>query len=322
MGTIKPPALDEGDAVAVVAPAGPVESGQLDRGLGVLESWHLRPVLMPHVYGTRGYLAGSDDDRLSDLVSAWRDPSIAALICARGGYGSMRNVDRFDYALAAGRPKAFVGFSDITAFHLALLRRARLVTFYGPMVGMDAGLWDVEAEHQTLRRMLMGDVTPGPVTPVPKATPPRTIVRGEAEGILVGGNLSMLAASIGGPDQPETDGAILVIDEWGERPFRIDRMFTQLARANLLGGTAGLVLGDVLPTAGSSARSDEEVKTALERITAIGVPTVLGFPVGHSEAMTTLPLGVRGRLDASTCTLEILEPATTPRARARADRAR
>ena len=234
----------------------------------------------------------------------------------------MRNVDRFDYALAARDPKAFVGFSDITAFHLALLKRARLVTFYGPMVGMDGELWDAEAEHQTLRRMLMVGAAPGPVETVAKATPPRSIVPGTAEGTLIGGNLSMLAASIGGPDQPDTDGAILAVDEWGEPPYRVDRMITQLDRAGLLGGITGLVLGDVLPTTGSSDRSEEDVGIVLERIEAIGVPTALGFPVGHSEAMSTLPLGVRARLDASRCSLELLESATASAMPARARQAR
>jgi muramoyltetrapeptide carboxypeptidase len=312
---VKAPALREGDGVAVVAPAGPIEPGQLEPGLSVLESWGLRPVLMPHVEESAGYLAGPDDARLSDLASAWRDPAIAALVCARGGYGSMRNVDRFDYGLAAANPKAFVGFSDITAFHLALLKRARLVTFYGPMVGMDEELWATEAQHQTLRRMLMGEVEPGLLAVVPKPTAPRTLVPGTAEGTLIGGNLSLLAASIGGPDQPETGGAILVLDEWGEPPYRIDRMLVQLARANLLAGITGLLLGDVLPTtAAPSARERADVELVQRQIEAIGVPTVLGFPVGHSEALTTIPLGVRARLDASSCSLELLETPTASHA--------
>ncbi|MGH3024329.1 MAG: S66 peptidase family protein [Gaiellaceae bacterium] len=310
MGLVKPPALREGDAVAVVAPAGPIERGQLDRGLSVLASWGLRPVVMPNVHESTGYLAGPDDARLADLVSAWRDASIAALVCARGGYGVMRIVDRFDYALAAANPKAFVGFSDITAFHLALLKRARLVTFYGPMVGMDEELWSTEAQHQTLRRMLMGEAETGPLAVVPKPTAPKTLVPGIAEGTLIGGNLSLLAASIGGPDQPDTDGAILVLDEWGEPPYRIDRLLTQLARANLLGGIAGLLLGDVFSTAGQSERERADVALAVRQIEAVAVPTVLGFPIGHSEALITLPLGVRARLDATSCTLELLEMPT------------
>jgi muramoyltetrapeptide carboxypeptidase len=311
MAMVKPRALREGDAVAVVAPAGPVEAGQLDRGLAALESWGLRPVVAPHVYERQGYLAGSDDERLADLTAAWKDPSTAAIVCARGGYGSMRIVDRFDYELAANHPKAFVGFSDITAFHLALLGRARLVTFYGPMVGMEPELWDVEEEHRTLRRMLMGEVAGGPVPLVPKPTEPRTIVGGTAEGVLLGGNLSMVAASIGGPDEPRTDGAILVIDESNEPPYRVDRLFAQLARAGLLDGIAGLVLGDVFPAkAAASDRGRADVDVAVARIEAIEVPTVLGFPVGHSESLTTLPLGVRARLDASGCALELLESPT------------
>jgi muramoyltetrapeptide carboxypeptidase len=311
MEIVKPPALQEGDSVAVVSPGGPVDPGQLERGLVVLESWGLSPILMPHVHRRRGYLAGSDEERLSDLLSAWGDPSIAALICARGGYGSMRCVDRFDYELASRNPKAFIGFSDITAFHLAFRKRAHLATFYGPMVGMESGLWDVEAEHQTLRQMLMGETAPGPLPRVPKPTPSRTIVPGAAEGTLIGGNLSLVAASLGGPDQPDTDEAILVIDESGEPCYRIDRMLTQLARAGLLDGIVGLVFGDVFPTRVlASPRGREDMELVLERIRAIGVPTVLGCPVGHSEAMTTIPLGVRARLDASERSLEILEPVT------------
>jgi muramoyltetrapeptide carboxypeptidase len=308
---VKPPRVRAGDSVAVVAPGGPLTPEELQPGLEILESWQLRPIVMPHVHGSWGYLAGSDDERLVDLASAWEDRNVSAIISARGGYGTMRIVDRFDYGLATRHPKVFVGFSDITALHLALLKRARLVTFYGPMVGMDKELWAVEREHQTLRRLLMGEVPPGPLPSVPKTEPPLTLVPGVAEGALIGGNLSMIAASLGSSDQPNTDGVLLVLDEWGEVPYRIDRLFTQLARAGLLERIGGLILGDIFSTReGVRARRQVEADIVQEQIRELGVPTVIGFPVGHSQSMTTLPLGVRSRLDASARTVELLEPAT------------
>jgi muramoyltetrapeptide carboxypeptidase len=311
MKMVRPPRLRVGASVAVVAPGGPLSPEQLRPGLEILESWQLRPIVMPHVHQSWGYLAGSDDERLGDLISAWEDRTVSAIISARGGYGSMRIVDRFDYGLAARHPKAFVGFSDITAFHLALLKRARLVTFYGPMVGMDKELWAVEREHQTLRKLLLGEAGPGPLPSIPKSEPPLTVVPGVAEGVLIGGNLSMITASLGSPDQPNTEGALLVVDEWGEVPYRIDRMFTQLARAGLLQRISGLILGDIFSTRdGVRARRQIEAELVQDQIRVIGVPTILGFPVGHSQSMTTFPLGVRSRLDASSCTVELLEPAT------------
>lgn len=308
---VKPPRVRAGDSVAVVAPGGPLTPQELQPGLEILESWQLRPIVMPHVHASWGYLAGSDDERLIDLASAWEDRNVSAIISARGGYGTMRIVDRFDYGLATRHPKVFVGFSDITALHLALLKRARLVTFYGPMVGMDKELWAVEREHQTLRRLLMGEVPPGPLPSVPKTEPPLTLVPGVAEGALIGGNLSMIAASLGSSDQPNTDGVLLVLDEWGEVPYRIDRLFTQLARAGLLERIGGLILGDIFSTReGVRARRQVEADIVQEQIRELGVPTVIGFPVGHSQSMTTLPLGVRSRLDASACTVELLESAT------------
>lgn len=289
----------------MVAPASPVRfPDRVEAGLALLAGWGLKTRVMPHVHATAGFLAGGDDERLADLHAAWADPEVRAVWCARGGYGCTRLADRLDPGLLRADPKALVGFSDATALHLALGRRG-LVTFHGPMGEWNPARTGAHAAA-ALRRALtdprpLGVLPTGPVT---------TLVPGRAAGPLVGGNLSLVAACIGTPDAPDTAGRVLLLEDVGEKPYRVDRMLRQLARAGLVDRVAGLAFG-------AFARCEDPRRptfTVDEVLAAfadeVGVPALAGLPVGHGPGQLTVPLGVAAELDADAGALAITEAAT------------
>ncbi|EMF29878.1 S66 peptidase family protein [Streptomyces pseudogriseolus] len=303
----RPPRLAPGARVAVVAPSGPIPEDRLAAGLDVLRGWGLDPVTAPHVldrHGALGYLAGADADRAADLQNAWCDPAVDAVICARGGYGAQRMVDALDWeAMRAAGPKVLVGFSDITALHEAFAVRLGLVTLHGPMAaGADfvksaraqehlrATLFDPESVR-TLRTDRSGGTA---------------LVPGRARGVTLGGCLSLIAGGIGTPHTRDSArGGLLCLEDVGEETYRLDRYLTQLLRAGLFDGVAGLVLG-------SWAECDpyDEVRTLLvDRLGGLGVPVAEQFGFGHCEDALTLPFGVAAELDADAGTLTLDEPA-------------
>ncbi|MGI8575672.1 MAG: S66 peptidase family protein [Egibacteraceae bacterium] len=308
MKLVRPPALRSGDRVALLAPSSPVlHPDRLARGVELLTSWGLEPVTMPHLHGQHGFLAGTDAQRLADLRGALEDPFIHAIWCARGGYGVQRLLDGLDYERLRSHPKLVVGFSDLTALLAALGRRAGLVTIHGPM-----GEWDdarTGAEQAAWLRRLLTE--PRPLGRVP-SPPCDVLVDGVAEGVLYGGNLSLLSASVGTTDQPDLRGAIVLIEEVGERPYRVDRMLRHLLRADVFEGLAGCVFGAFVGCeerrAQRSSQTVEEVVTVFAH--ELGVPTIAGAPLGHGPGQLALPLGVRAQLDARRGFLDLLEPAT------------
>lgn len=312
-----PNALRPGDRVAVIAPAGRVDAAGLERGLAELRSWGLEPVPGAHLLASHGYLAGTDAQRAADLLWAFRDPAIAGVICARGGYGCLRLLPHLDWGVIRANPKAFAGFSDITTLHQAFWKEAGLVTFHGPMVSVAEPGGMPAYNAAGLRAALMGQAYPGPV-PLPEGAPDapglQTLVGGRARGRLLGGNLELVTRSIGTPWQLDTRGAILVLEDVDEAPYRVDRMLMQLRLAGLLDGVAGIVFGDsptclVHPEGRPSLTLFEVLG---ELLAPLGVPLLYGFPCGHSRYRATLPLGCLAELDAGAGTLTVLEPATRP----------
>lgn len=304
---VLPRALVPGDRVALVAPGGPVHAGLLARGCAVLRSWGLEPVALPHARAVRGFLAGGDDERAADLHAAWAEPTVAAIWCIRGGHGCLRLLDRLDWSLAAANPKALIGFSDVTALHLALHRRTGQVSFAGPNVQWDparlGGPGGPAAE--SARRALMD---PSPLGTLPARG--EALIGGTASGVLLGGNLSLVAATLGSPDALRTEGALLLLEDVGERPYRVDRLLWQLRRAGLLERAAGLVLGgftSCAPPPGSPTTVDDVVA---EHARLAGIPALTGLPLGHGVGQLTVPLGVAAVLDADAGTLSFPEPAT------------
>ncbi|SED91290.1 muramoyltetrapeptide carboxypeptidase [Streptomyces misionensis] len=301
---VRPPRLAPGARVAVVASSGPVPEERLQAGLDVLRGWDLDPVVMPHVldrHDTLGYLAGSDADRAADLQRAWCDPSVAAVLCARGGYGAQRMADLVDWdAMAAAGPKVFVGFSDVTHLHQAFATRLGLVTLYGPVA---AGI-DFVKNARTQEHLKATLFAPETVRTI--ATAGAALVPGRARGVTLGGYLGGLAADLGTPFAHDgARGGLLMIEDVTETPYRIDRLVTQLLRSGWLDGVAGIGLGSW-----ESCGPYEEVRAVLaDRLGGLGVPVVEEMGFGHCEGALTVPLGVPAELDADTATLTLEEPA-------------
>ncbi|MDI5974228.1 LD-carboxypeptidase [Streptomyces sp. SL13] len=301
----RPRRLVAGDRVAVVAPSGPVDPDRLAAGLDVLRGWDLDPVVAPHALGrdaVLGYLAADDAARAADLTGAWCDPSVAAVLCARGGYGAQRMVDLLDWrALAAAPAKAFVGFSDVTVLHEAFARRLGLVTYYGPVAAGLAFTKD-EPTRDHLRRTLFAPET---VQTLASATA-ATMVGGRACGVTFGGCASMLAAEVGTPHAgTRADGGILVLEDVGEPPYRLDRVLTQLLRSGRLDSVAGIVLGS-WRDCGPYDRVREVLR---DRLGGLGVPVIEELGFGHGDSSLTVPLGLPAELDADAATLTFRIPA-------------
>lgn len=302
----RPRRLVPGDRVAVVAPAGPVPKDRLDAGCEVLRSWGLDVVVMPHVLDVHpsfDYLAGTDADRAADLQEAWCDPSVAAVLCARGGYGVQRVSALLDWAaMARAEPKVFVGYSDITALHSAFARLLGVATLHGPMVGTEAFVTS-PATAEGLRSMLFEPSSdPARVLGAPSA---RALVPGVASGVTVGGCLALLAAELGTPTGlPSAEGCIVLLEDVGEKAYRLDGFVTHLLRAGWFDGLAGIALG--------SWHDCEPVEQLmLDRLGGLGVPIVTELGFGHGPSTITVPLGVPATLDADAGTLTLATDALT-----------
>ncbi|MBU6531570.1 S66 peptidase family protein [Streptomyces mayonensis] len=301
---VRPNRLAPGARVAVVAPSGPVPEERLQAGLDVLRGWDLDPVVAPHVldrHGTFDHLAGTDADRAADLRAAWCDPSVDAVLCARGGYGAQRMADLLDWeAMRAAGPKVFVGFSDITALHEAFATRLGLVTLHGPMAaGVDFVKNARAQEH--LKATLFAPET---VRVIASGGTP--LVPGRARGVTLGGCLALLAADLGTPHaRRSARGGLLCLEDVGEEPYRIDRYLTQLLRTGWLDGVGGVLLGSW-----EGCGPYERLRPLLaDRLGGLGVPVAEEFGFGHCEGALTVPFGVPAELDADAGTLTLDTPA-------------
>jgi muramoyltetrapeptide carboxypeptidase len=301
---LRPSRLAPGARVAVVATSGPVPEERLQAGLDVLRGWDLDPVAGPHVldrHGEFGYLAGTDADRAADLQNAWCDPSVDAVLCARGGYGVMRMVELLDWeAMRAAGPKVLVGFSDVTALHEAFAARLGLVTLYGPMAAGADFIKNTRAQEH-LKATLFAPETVRTI-----ASGGTALVPGRARGVTLGGCLCLLASELGSAHaRTGARGGLLCLEDVGEETYRLDRYLTQLLRAGWLDGVRGVLLG-------SWERCDpyERVRALLlDRLGGLGVPVVEEFGFGHCEGALTVPFGVAAELDADAGTLTLDEPA-------------
>ncbi|WP_455360406.1 S66 peptidase family protein [Streptomyces sp. SYSU K21746] len=301
----RPVRLRPGARVAVVATSGPVVDERLAAGLDILRGWGLDPVAGAHVrdrHHSLGHLAGTDEDRARDFQQAWCDPSVSAVLCARGGYGAQRMVDLLDWdALRAAGPKILVGYSDVTALHEAFAVRLGLVTLHGPMVAAAAFVRDTFTQEH-LRATLF---EPESVRTLGLPTA-RPLVPGRARGVTLGGCVSLLAAGLATPyARPSARGGLLMIEDVGEQPYRLDRVLTQLLRSGWLDGVAGVCLGSW-----AECGPYAEVRALLlDRLGGLGVPVAEELGFGHGETSLTVPLGVPGLLDSEAGTLTLDTPA-------------
>lgn len=305
----RPDRLRPGARVAVVAPSGPVPAERLEAGLDLLRGWDLDPVVAPHVLDVHpelNYLAGTDENRARDLQEAWCDPSVDAVLCARGGYGVHRMVDLLDWpAVRAAGPKVFVGYSDITVLHEALALRAGFSTLHGPMVATEVFLKDA-ATQESLRSTLFEPESVRTLG-LDAAT---ALVPGRARGITYGGCSSLIAADAGTPyARTSARGGLLVIEDITEDPYRLDGILTRLLRIGALDGISGVACGSW-----ENCGPYEQVRAVLEdRLGGLGIPVVEELGFGHGPTALTIPLGVPAVLEApgdgGRCTLTTEVPA-------------
>jgi muramoyltetrapeptide carboxypeptidase len=312
---IRPPKLVPGSRIGLVAPAGPLlERDDISRAEALCRALGYEPVLGKNAYNHYGYLAGTDEERLFDLNRALQDPALSAVWCIRGGYGVTRLLHQIDFAAMASRPKALIGFSDITALLNAFTRIAGVVTFHGPVAR--ASMPSFSREH--FERVLTRPASPGRLGRLPE--PPDLLVPrehrivslrgGTAEGPLAGGNLTLIQCLIGTPWFPDLTGAILFLEDVGEQLYRVDRALAHLRAVGALDRLAGILVGrftDLDRAGRDGALGFDQVLTTY--FGPLNIPVAYGFPIGHIDAQWTLPLGVRARLDADACELELLEPA-------------
>jgi len=313
---VLPRRLSAGDTVALVAPASATfNSVDVAIARESLEGLGLKVKVGEHVLSRHGYLSGADKDRAADINRFFRDDDVRAVLPIRGGWGSSRVLPHLDFDLIRRNPKIVLGYSDITALHLAIHAKTGLVTFHGPN-GM--GRWD-EWSVDIVRRMLFnGEAMTlenprklsdrNALTPIEHRV--QTIKAGTARGRLVGGNLTVMTAILGSPFVPSTDGAILFLEDVGEDLYRIDRMFTQLKLAGILDRIRGFVFGtcsECGPGEGFASLTLEEILA--DHIAPLGVPAWFGAMIGHATPQWTVPVGAEAEIDAAAGTIRLLAPA-------------
>jgi muramoyltetrapeptide carboxypeptidase len=290
---IKPRALHPGDRIAVVAPSSPFARDAFDRGIDELRSLGFAPVYDERVFDRSGYLAGSPESRRDALTAAWRDPTVGAIVAARGGYGSVQLLPLLDAAAARAARKIFLGCSDTTSLLTFLTGACSLVAFHGPMVAGQLGRGEGGYDRASFLAVLTRPEPAGELTgPGVESLRP-----GEAAGPLHGGTLTQLVASLGTPfafDPPP--GHVLFVDEVNERPYRLDRMLTQLRLSGLLERAAAMVFGE-LPACDEPGGQPTARGVIVDRLAGFPGPVLFGFPSGHaSRPAITLPFGVRTRV--------------------------
>ncbi len=306
---VKPPRLRAGDLVGLIAPGGAMEDAQVERAVANLESFGLRVRVGDNIRLHRGNYAGTPFQQAADFHAMVRDRDVKAIWCGRGGSGGSLLLPLLDYELIRANAKVIIGFSDFTAVLLAIVRRARLVTFHGP-VGIST-FSEYSSSH--LRAVLM---EARPVHEIASAKDialqpaENTLFPGVATGPLMGGNLSVLTALVGTPFGARMRGAIAFLEDVDEAPYRINRMLTQLVQSGELTHAAGVMFGTcshcTVPE-GEATLSLEE--TLRDRLEPLHIPAAIGLSFGHVGRNCTLPLGVHARFDASARTVTLLETA-------------
>jgi muramoyltetrapeptide carboxypeptidase len=314
---VKPPRLKPKALVGLIAPGGVVGDELIQKCVTNLESQGFTVKLGKHLRAEHGGYAGTVQDRLHDLHAMLSDREVAAIWTARGGSGCIHLLPHLDYGLARKRPKILIGTSDITALQLGFLRHAGVASFHGPTAGSTftdfsvSNMLGVLMEPTPKRVLPMADENLARSAEMPQFRP-RVFRHGTAEGRLVGGNLSLVAALVGTPYGIQDPSHLLFLEEIGEAPYRVDRLLTQLQLARVSTRARGVVMGVFQrcePTDGEPSLTLAE--TLEERMAPLPVPSAYGYSFGHIADKLTLPLGIRARLDTEARTITLLEPAVS-----------
>jgi len=299
----KPKALKKGGTIGVIAPAGIVNPQELTLGMKRLEELGFRVIPGRHVLSAHRYLAGSDRERAEDIHEMFSNPEISAVLCARGGYGTMRLLPLLDEGLIARHPKILIGSSDVTALLLYLVQQVGMVAFHGPMVAPDFGR---TSSSLTTEGFLKATGSAEPIGPVRFEEAVR-LRKGVVQGRLTGGCLSILCALLGTPYEIKTRDAVLLLEDVNEAPYRIDRMLTQLKMAGKLKDIRGVIFGRMInckPEADEDYSLEEMIREVLEDVDG---PILYGLPAGHGGEQVALPLGVQVEVDGNRGIMTVLE---------------
>lgn len=310
---IRPKRLQKGDAIGVISPASPSEKkSEVYRAAESLEEWGYRVVIGKHVNKCKGFVAASEEERASDFNEMFRRDDIDAVFVTQGGYGSAQIIRLIDFEAVKKSPKIFTGFSDITSLHLALHKFSNLVTFHGP--GMSRFNSEDLTEY-TKEYFFKAISRPEPIGEIPLAEDKKwihAISGGAAEGRLIGGNLTLICASLGTPYAIDTEDKILFIEDADTEPWLFDHMLSHLRNAGRFDRIKGIVIGECSNCTPAQHNPgfhcDISVEDVLEYyLKPLGVPVLYGLPLGHTEHMATLPLGLKVRMDADKKAFEVLE---------------
>ncbi len=310
MNILKPARLRKGDLIGLISPASRIaDADRIEHATRYLEGLGYRTAVGSGAARLHGYLAGTDDERAAELHAMFEDPAVKAVFCIRGGYGTPRLLPLLRYRAIARNPKIFVGYSDITALHMAFWKHAGLVTFHGPMAGVDMAV-PMDPFTEEIFWRLLTSARKGGTVEFPQPLP-EGVVPGKARGRLLGGNLALITALVGTRYLPGFNGAILCLEEIGEDPYRVDRMFTQLRGASILSRCSGIMIGhftDCVPKDPSAPTFTTE-EVLREYLLASRRPAIWRIPFGHERRNLTIPFGIRARIDAGSGFLEFLESA-------------
>ena len=304
---LRPPALQSGDLIGIVAPASNIKSDMLDAGCRELEGLGFRTLYRPDIVKSYRYFSGTDERRAGELLDMIRDPEVKAIFCARGGYGSGRLISYLEPELLLAHPKIFMGSSDITML-LAFLNRIGIVGFHGPMVATSIRMGEEGYDRSILFRMMKGDSN------IQFPTQHTAVLRpGEAEGRLAGGCLSLIVATLGTSFEIETDNSILVLEDLGEKPYQVDRMLTQLKQAGKLENVRGIVFGEMLNCTNLPDQGYTLEEVILDVLADTDFPILYGFSTGHTiRPNIVVPFGIHAKLSLGPDSrFELLEPAVS-----------
>ena len=296
---IRPPRLNPGDSIGIVAPASPFDQDLFNQGLSILKSMEFRPVVPDGIFEQSGYLAGPDAHRAKLVAQLFNDRRVNAIICAKGGFGCLRILPFLDFDVLRQNPKVFIGHSDITALLAAITAQSGLVTFHGPVV---TTLAKAPAFTQHSMKAAIATDTPLEIKPGNAVT----INSGITKNPVIGGNLATLCSLLATPFMPNFDNHILLLEDRGEAHYRIDRMLSQMKLAGCFENIAGLVLGSFE----ECGALDGIFQIFEEHFRDTGVPVLAGFDVGHGKQNTTIPFGIDAVLDTDNQILSFDQPAT------------
>lgn len=299
---IYPQRLQKGDTIGVIAPAGPPNQKYLAKGIQFFKNMGLHVKLGNHIDDIYGYLAGTDDARLHDFNQMIADAEVKAIIFARGGYGTARIAPTIDYDLIRTNPKIIWGYSDITYLHTAIRQATGLVTFHGPMVVSDVGREDFDELSASMFEQLFA---PTKLIYTERISTLQVLVPGSASGKLVGGNLSLLASTLGTDYEIDTTDKLLLIEDIGEEPYAVDSMLNQLKLSGKLDQAAGIIVGDFAKTESKMEHSLSLEQVFDHYLKNLHCPVMAGFKIGHCFPHFAVPLGVEATISTNEETLEI-----------------